>query len=315
MKRVLVTGATGFVGQHLCRSLLEKGYAVRGTYRSSEPASAAGLDWARIVDLENQTNWGEALEGIDYVVHLAALAHQVGVNDADLAAKYQQINFEGTAGLARAVARQREVQRFVFISSAKALPIDGVPMSEYGLSKRAAEDAIKRILIDTDWCIVRPCLVYGPGNLGNMSRLIRLLKSGLPLPFGAIQNSRSFLFVGNLVDAIERCLKDPRASRQTFNVSDGDSLSTPELVRCLARHMGKPARLISVPVPWMREMARFGDLVKRLTGVSIGWDSYSIERLCSSFVLSNDDIQQVLGWAPPYSVENGIRCTVESERS
>jgi nucleoside-diphosphate-sugar epimerase len=186
------------------------------------------------------------------------------------------------------------------------------PDSEYGRSKRKAELAIEKILADTrqDWSVVRPTLVYGPGNPGNMLRLMRLTRSPIPLPFGAIRNRRTFLYVENLVHLIKQVLSEPGASRQVFNVGDAEVLSTPELVRMLAGLSGRSIRLLPVPVWILRTMAKGGDVATGLLGRSVGLDSYSVERLASSLEVDISLARTRLNWKPPFSTEEGLRRTL-----
>lgn len=276
------------------------------------------MEWVQTGELGPHTDWSSALDSVKYVVHLAGLTHQVGINEKDISADFYRVNTAGTRRLATVIAEQPSVERLVFVSSIKALPKNGCPSEEpdsiYGCSKKAAEEALKKELIgaSNDWCILRPCLVYGPGNLGNMARLLRLVKSGLPLPFASIRNRRSFIFVGNLVSAIVLCLKHPKASRKTFTVSDGEPVSTPELLQELSRSVGRRLRLFPLPMPMLKGVAHCGDAIKNVTGLSIGWDSYSVERLCGSLVASCSDIHERTGWTPPYSKAQGLHITVQS---
>lgn len=320
MTTILVTGATGFIGRHLCAGLLDAGYAVRGAYRNSLPTADPDprIEWVQAGELGPDTDWSFALDSVSYVVHLAGLAHQAGVNEEDISADFYRVNTEGTRSLAKAVAERASVKRVVFVSSIKALPKNGCPSEEpdsiYGRSKKLAEGAVETELrgAASDWCVLRPCLVYGPGNPGNMARLLRLINSGLPLPFASIHNRRSFIFVGNLVSAIVSCLSHPGASRETFTVSDGEPVSTPELLEELSKSAGRRLRLFPLPMPVLKGVARCGDVIKYVTGVSVGWDSYSVERLCGSLVASCSDIQERTGWTPPFSKKQGLHITVQS---
>ena len=322
MRRVLVTGATGFVGQHLCPALLAAGYAVRGTYRKSSAVRAlpGAMDWVEVPDIGPETEWTEVLQGVDYVVHLAGLAHRTGTSDEDMKEAFELVNVRGTAKLVDAV-RRSQVARLVFISSAKALLPSGpdktcdAPDSNYGQSKLAAEGAVSEGLTGcvADWCTLRPCLVYGPGNLGNMARLIRLINTGLPLPFASIRNQKSFLYVGNLVSAIQLALTHPAASRRTLTLSDGEPVSTPDLMFRLGRYARHKVHLFPMPVGMMRAIALLGDRVRQWTGISIGWDSYSVDRLCSSLTVDTLEFLEEFDWKPPYSLEEGIRITMTSE--
>jgi nucleoside-diphosphate-sugar epimerase len=312
MAKVLVTGATGFIGRHLCRCLLDFGYLVRGSYRTARPSAGydPNIEWIEVGEIGPGTCWSKALDGVSYVVHAAGMAHQIGVPDHQLKQQFESVNAEGTRRLAHEVAGAPWIKRFIFISTVKVT----AEASEYSCSKKFAEQALQEELSTsaTDWCILRPPMVYGTGNPGNMARLIRLIRTGLPLPLGAIRNERSFIFVGNLSSAIERCLSHPNAAGQIFAVSDGPPLSTPELIRELSRHADRPARLLFVPVPILLGMARVGDVVKMATGISCGWDSYSADRLCKSYAVDCSAIRSKLQWSPPFSMDEGLRITMQS---
>lgn len=266
-------------------------------------------------DVSDTTDWSGALQGVDYVVHLIGVAHHTDTDEAELVETFRRVNVGGTRSLVRDIARNGGVRRVLFLSSAKAIgsaDTGGAPNSEYGRSKLAAEEEICQGLSDsrTDWCILRPCLVYGPGNLGNMARLVRLVDTGLPLPLGGIRNRKSFLFVGNLNSAIEKALFAPQASRRRFSLSDGASLSTAELVRSIGALRPRGVRMFPLPDAMLRFGGVVGDQVKRLTGRSIGWDSYSVDRLCSSLEVDCSEFCAALQWSPPYSMAQGLEITL-----
>jgi nucleoside-diphosphate-sugar epimerase len=244
----------------------------------------------------------------------------VGIKEAEIESALYRTNTEGTRRLASAVADSGSIKRLLFVSSVKAISTrpnaadeaEGID-SIYGRSKYLAERAVQACLQGSisDWCILRPCLVYGPGNLGNMDRLLKLVNTGLPLPFGAIHNRRSFLFVSNLTDAIVCCLTNPRAARRTFSVADGAPLSTPDLVRKMAQYTHRSVCLLPVPVSFMKAVAYLGDLAK-FFGVNPGWDTYSVDRLCGSLWVEHSEMQSALAWAPRYSTAEGLKLTIES---
>lgn len=323
---VLVTGATGFIGGHLCSYLDAKGYRVRGTFRPGESREGypAKMSWVRIKDIGSYSEWQESLVGIDYVVHLAALAHRVGKEAQGRFDEYMSVNAIGSQWLARSIADNSEVKRFVFLSSVGAVrtlsakrldetsPCE--PDTDYGRSKRVAELLIQEELRNSvsDWCIIRPTLVYGPGNPGNMARLLGLVSRGVPLPLGGIKNVRSFLFVGNLVDLIEKILAHPGASRRIFMVSDGEDISTSELILRLAKCVQKRLRLISVPIFLLKVFGHIGDWINGWVGLNIGLDSYSVERLTGSLYVDTRAVRESLGWEPPYSMDAGLSLTLTS---
>jgi nucleoside-diphosphate-sugar epimerase len=253
--------------------------------------------------------WQRALQSIDCVVHLAAHVHHMG-RDSRSDTAYQEINVAGTRFAAELAARAG-VKRFVFLSTAK---VNGEgcngrsyraedqpdPQDAYARSKGAAEVIIRDICGRTgmEFVVVRPPLVYGPGVRANFLRLLRLTERAWPLPFGAIVNRRSLVGVENLVDFIETCMVHPQAPGRVWLVSDGEDLSTPDLIERLARFMGRPVRLFACPPTALRALAH---LLGR---------SAEIARLCDSFVLDAGPAREVLEWRPPMSVDDGLGRTV-----
>ncbi len=302
--KVLVTGANGFVGGHLCRRLETAGVTVVRAVRSLEPGSIA------VGSIDGQTDWAGALPGVDAVVHLAARVHVLKDASIDPLAEFLTVNVDGTLNLARQAA-QAGVNRFIFISS---IAVHGLtsgnhpftsrdvpnPHDAYGLSKYEAEQGLKQISAKTGLpcVIIRPPLVYGPGVGANFLRLMKLAGSGFPLPLGAVHNHRNPVFVGNLCDLIFQCLENPAAAGQTFLVSDGEDISTPELLRLLAKGMGKKVRLFPMPGSVFR-------LIGRLAG-----RSGDVSRLCGSLQVDIEHTRKTLGWQPPFTLEQGLRETV-----
>jgi len=308
--KVLVTGATGFIGRTLCPLLCDRGFAVRAAARS-EFALGPDMEFAQIDELGPTTDWSAAILRVDAVVHLAGRAHVLGETGADEAAKIRTVNVEGSVHLAREAARAG-VRRFVFVSSAKVHGEQSIgrawieqdapaPQNPYARSKLEAEQALDRLARTTDLevVILRPPLVYGPGVKGNFLRLLQTLDRGWPIPLGAIRNRRSLVYVGNLADAIATCVRHPRAGNRKFLVADGKDVSTPKLVRRLAAALGRPARLVNVPV-W----------VLRLGALLLGRRA-DFDRLAGDFAIDASALRRELGWRPPFSFEEGIRATAE----
>lgn len=226
-------------------------------------------------------------------------------------AEYRRVNVDGTANLARQAAAAG-VKRFIFISSVKVngeetpfgrpfqADADAAPQDPYGISKMEAEMQLKAIGNETgmEFITIRPPLVYGPGVKANFRALIKLVGLGLPLPLGAIHNKRSMVYIDNLIDLVVTCIDHPKAANQTFLVSDGNDLSTPDLIKTLAHAMHKPARLMPVPV-WLLKVVAF------LVG-----KGGAIERLSSNLQVDISKTTSLLGWTPPISVDDGMRRTV-----
>lgn len=322
MERVLVTGATGFVGRHLCRYLRESGYLVRATcrkvsYRAGLPADVECVELGAIGP---DTDWSLALDGVDYVVHLAAAAHHIHDRVPD--SVYDDVNHFGTARLAAATALVKSVRRLVFISSVAVVggtPKATVneltacaPVTAYGRSKLAAEQAIENILGKTqpDWCILRPPLVYGPGNPGNMERLLRAIRMHLPMPLKSIKNQRTLLYVGNLVDAIGLAMRHPAASKRTFFVTDEQTISTPELIEALGEAAGCKPWLIPMPTRSLWLLGELFELLKRFHCAPLGVDREAIEKLVSSFVVDGSLFRTTCLWRAPVVTRLGIRETL-----
>jgi nucleoside-diphosphate-sugar epimerase len=320
VKTVLVTGATGFVGRHLLPVLVKCGLSVRCVSRSARQSHAREVEWVGGIDLEREVEWKPLLDGMDGVVHLAALAHQVGVPDAQLAPAFDRMNHQATRRLAEAIASDRTPRRLLFLSSIGAVcsssdtPVTSEttprPEGAYGRSKLAAEQAIETALrgAASDWCVVRAPLVYGPGNPGNMARLMRLTRVPL-LPTGALTGRRSFIFVGNLVDLLHRALMAPAASRRVLLAADAEQVSTRDLIRLLSVAAGRGVQQVAIPMPLLSLAARLGDLLRVVAGRSVGLDTYSLERLAASLPVDGSATRSLLEWRPPYTLEQGIRLT------
>lgn len=303
--KVLVSGASGFVGRALCGYLNTHEHVVVPAVRG-----ASGLAGEVVVgDICGATDWMAALAGCDAVVHLAARVHVMNDISQNPLALYRATNTEGTLNLARQAA-QAGVKRFVFVSTIKVngegrdAPYretdEAAPEDAYAISKWEAEQGLQQIAQETglDVVILRPPLVYGPGVKANFLRLIQIIKRGWPLPLGAIRNRRSLLYLGNFVDAIRLCVEHPAAAGQTFLLDDGEPVSTPELIRAVACALGRPVRLLAVPV-WMLEAA--GTLLGKRAAVA---------RLTGSLFVDGSAIRSRLGWTPPYSMAAGLATTV-----
>lgn len=311
--QVLVTGATGFVGEAVVfRLLLDKKFAPVAAVRASSRLS--GL--CRVVPFDLDLPIGmPVLEEGGVVVHCAARVHVMNEAAADSLAEFRKANVEGTIRLARRAA-ESGVKRFIFISSIKVngestvrnVPFKATdlpaPVDPYGVSKHEAEVALWQISQETgmEVVVIRPPLVYGPGVKANFLSMMRWLDRGVPLPLGGIDNRRSLVALGNLTDLVVTCIDNPAAAGQVFLVSDGEDLSTSQLLRRMAFALGKVARLLPVP-------ARMLSVVASMIGASGG-----AERLCSSLQVDIQHTREVLGWHPPVSTERALRQAADHYR-
>ncbi len=311
---ILLTGTTGFVGNALVSRLTAERWTngVIAAVRKRNVSWPEGLRYVQVGDLLPTTDWSAALQGVDAVVHCAARVHVMQDDATDLLNAYREVNVDGTLNLARQAA-QTGVRRFVFVSSIKVngestLPgrafygdDEPDPLDAYGISKMEAEQGLWKIAAQTgmDVVIVRPPLVYGPGVKANFASMMRWVSRGVPLPLGRINNARSMVALDNLVDLLVTCLKHPAAAGQTFLVSDGEDVSTTELLRRTARAMGKRALLLPVPASWLEIVAAL--LGKRAMA----------QRLCGSLQVNIDKTRSMLGWEPPLTLDQGLKKAVE----
>ncbi|MBK1692006.1 NAD-dependent epimerase/dehydratase family protein [Ectothiorhodospira mobilis] len=305
--RILITGATGFIGTALAHRLNAEGFALRGAVRRQAPKDAPyGI--VPVGDLHGGTHWQAAVQGVDVIVHLAARVPGSNGPETGSLSAFRRVNVEATATLARQAARAG-VRRFIHVSTIKvhgeSTP-PGRPLREedprspadaYARSKAEAETTLQAIARETglETVILRPPLVYGPGMGGNLARLMGWVQRGVPLPLGAVTgNRRSLVGVDNLVDLIHRCVQHPAAAHQTFLVDDGVALSTAELLHAMGRAAGRPARLLPVPVPMLRATASL-----------LGREGMA-RRVLDSLQVDSSKVGRVLHWRPPVSLEQGL---------
>lgn len=299
---ILLTGGSGFVGRAMVHALQHRGTVLRQASRTPAPGAVF------IAAIDGATDWSQALSGVGTVLHLAARAHLLHDDAADPLTAYRAVNTAGCLRLARQVAAAG-VRRFVFVSTAKVhgeSTSPGRPFTEamapaphdpYALSKWEAEQGLAAIAERTgmEVVIVRPPLVYGPGAKANFAALLRAVARGCPLPLAAIDNRRSLVGLDNLVDFLLLCLEHPAAANQTFLVSDGEDLSTPDLVHRLSRAMDRPARLWPVPPAVLQ------------AGAALLGRRAAAERLCGSLQIDIAKARTLLNWSPPVSVDEGLR--------
>jgi len=311
MNKVLVTGATGFVGRYLCEFLAKRGLTVVGVARSL-PSKRETLDYAlhAVGDISKGVDWEPIMSGVDCVVHLAARVHVRNEQERDPLTAFRQVNVAGTEQLLRSNG-MRGVKRFIYLSTVKVHGDTNLerpfrandtlePLGPYARSKQEAERVVREIDEHNglETVIIRPPLVYGPGVSGNFLRLMKMVDRGIPLPFALIDNSRSLASVTNLCDLIRECLVNPSAAGQQFLVSDNSDVATPELIRLIASAMHKPARLMPVP-------AAILTLTAKLVGRSA-----EMSRLIGSLQVDIEETMQTLNWRPPVSLADGIHATV-----
>jgi len=309
---VLLTGASGFVGRAVLDAAKQRGIDVRPVFRSLD--SAKRHPGAVLVPgLDGEVDWSQALQGVDVVIHSAARAHVMDEEALDPLTEFRRVNVQGTSNIARQAAAAA-VRRFVFISSIKVngektllgRPFTAedapAPEDDYGLSKAEAETELRRIAKETrmEVTIIRPPLIYGPGVKGNFSSLMNWVRQGLPLPLGAlIHNRRSLVGLDNLVDLILVCVEHPKAANQTFLISDGEDISTTELLRKISKALSRPARLLWVPAGLLALMASL--LGKRVIS----------QRLLGSLQVDIHKTGELLDWKPLVSMDEGLRKAVE----
>ncbi len=306
--KILVTGASGFIGQALITKLEDFGHSVVSVSRKLVKSDKNGL----VIDVDGSTIWTRALRGCDVVVHLAARTQAQYASDSgvDLPDIYRCENTELTLNLARNAA-QANIRRFIFISSIKVngdntlegsvFRADDIPSPQdaYAVSKNEAELGLWKIASETglEVIVIRPPLVYGPGVKGNFLSLLRAVDKQYPLLLGKVQNRRSLIYLGNLVDVIYLCLSHPNAVGKTFLVSDGEDVSTPELIQRIAEALERKVWLLPFYTSWLK---RLGSIMGKRAAV---------DRLLESLVVDIGLVKQDLGWSPPYTMKAGLDST------
>ena len=315
-KTVLITGSTGFVGAALVKQLASlMTCQVRALVRSKGVVFAESVTPV-YVGSDYLTSGNVPLSGVDVLIHCAARVHVMSDASSDPLSEYRKINVAGTLNLAKQAA-QSGVKRFIFISSIKVngeetqvgtpfTPEDiPAPSDPYGVSKMEAEQQLMSLgkEIGMEIVVIRPVLVYGPGVKANFRSMMSWLNKGWPLPLGAIRNQRSFVALENLIDLIITCIEHPGAANQVFLASDGYDMSTTQLLKQLGEALGRPARLIPVPVSIL---VRAASLLGRRSAA---------QRLCGSLQVDIRKSRELLGWSPPSTVENALRKTASNFQS
>ena len=312
---IVITGPTGFVGQALISNLIQQEFSVTAAVRRPTDTLPPSVQQITVGDLLPETDWQLALSDVDTVVHLAARVHVMNDRAEDPIAVFHHVNVEGTVRLAEC-AVQEGVRRFVFVSSIK---VNGegtghaalteqetpAPQDPYAVSKWKAEQILRKIEAESglEVVILRPPLIYGPDVKANFLNLVKLVDKGIPLPLGCVNNMRSLLGLSNMVSAITTCITHEKAAGKTYLLSDGEDVSTPELVRRIAIALGKKPRLLPVPTILLR-------LAGKLTGKSA-----QIDRLLGSLVIDSSKIRDDLNWQPTCSMQEELAKMAKAMRT
>ncbi|VVQ05983.1 N-acetyl-alpha-D-glucosaminyl-diphospho-ditrans, octacis-undecaprenol 4-epimerase [Pseudomonas fluorescens] len=307
-KRVLVTGAQGFVGSALFERLKnDPAVDAVGSVRSAVPVGTVDAECYRAIgDIGPETNWSTTLTDVDVVVHLAARAHVLNDTNTDPLAEFRRVNVDGALALARQ-AIAHGIKRFVFISS---IGVNGsvtdreafsersapAPHADYARSKYEAEEALKDLVKTSsmELVIIRPPLVYAAHAPGNFRRLLKLVSLGIPMPFGRIDNRRTMIALENLADFIVTCVNHPAAANETFLVGDAEDFSISEMVTLLAKGMQKRPVLLPVPALWLQSAARLSGKQSLYT------------QLCCSLQVDSSKGHRLLGWTPPVNAQSAL---------
>jgi nucleoside-diphosphate-sugar epimerase len=316
MKKTLVTGAMGFVGGAVIRELVRLAVPIIAGVRNNRVLVPNATKQIKIGEISSITDWAPALDGVDVVVHAAARVHVMNDSSADPLTEFRKVNTAGTLNLAWQAA-EAGIKRFIFISSIKVngemtlvdqpfKPSDQyTPTDPYGLSKYEAEQGLLTIGKETemDVVIIRSPLVYGPGVKSNFASMMKWVNKGMPLPFGAVCNSRSLVALDNLVSFIIHCAdykKTPQAANQAFLISDDEDVSTTELLQKVAKSFGKKAFLLPVPVSLMTLAAKFigkGEVANRLFG---------------SLQVDSSKARELLDWKPVITMDDQLKKTADA---
>lgn len=315
--RILLTGGAGFIGSALADAICTgTGHELVLAGRSADGAAAdSRVRSVSVGSLGPATDWRSALQQVEVVIHCAARVHVLREREPRPLDAFREVNVAGTARLARQAAEQG-VRRFVFLSSVKVHGESSLPGSPfragdayapadaYAISKMEAEQALRALAAESgmELVIIRPPLVYGPGVGANFKAMMDWLGRGVPLPLASIHNRRSLVALDNLVDLVLLCIEHPAAVGKALLVSDGEDLSTPELLRRLGLAMGRPARLLPVPPRWLE------------AGASLLGREALARRLCGHLQVDIGETCDLLGWSPPVCVDEALRRTAEAHR-
>ncbi|TWC68383.1 nucleoside-diphosphate-sugar epimerase [Herbaspirillum sp. SJZ099] len=305
--RILITGATGFLGRALTMALVQEGFGLTAAIRNSNATLPSAVTSACISTIDHATDWSDTLDGIDAVIHCAARVHVTKETALDSLATFRRTNTDGTLRLAKQAA-DAGIKRFIFIST---IGVNGTetgltpftpdsqiaPNSPYAQSKWEAEKGLFALAVQTgmEVVVIRPPLIYGRGAPGNFASLLRGVDQYFPFPFGCVRNKRSFAAIDNVVSLIRCCLDHPSAANQVFLVSDGNDLSTADFIRKLAAARGKLCILLPIPAPLLAGFAACLNKEKQL------------RKITGSLQIDIRKNAELLGWTPPVSVEEALR--------
>ncbi|MBF0465886.1 MAG: NAD-dependent epimerase/dehydratase family protein [Nitrospirae bacterium] len=310
---VLITGASGFIGRYLSRVLLEKSFNVRAIIRSQGKAIflPVGVTITIAEDVAKIINWQDILKGIDVIIHLANRVHVMNESSNNPLNEYRRINTHVTQTIAEQAAIAG-VKRIIYLSTIKVNGEKTVthpftendapnPQDYYAVSKLEAEQTLSYVSKKTgvEFVILRPALVYGPGVKGNFYTMLKFIRNDIPLPLLSIKNSRSYIYIGNISDAIIHCIEHPDAANKVFLISDAENLSTPELISRLSSAFNKKSRLCHCPVPML---SFIGTVTGHLNVVN---------RLKDSLVVDSSRIREELAWTPAFTTTQGLNETVD----
>lgn len=323
--RVLVTGGTGFLGGHLIRDLSGSECQIIALARNMpQGAWPDNVVWCCNNDFQDRDWLSDVLGGIDVVIHAAAYAHQTRETSEEDKQIFQAVNV-GLTDQLFSVSQEAGVKQFIYISSIGALTsfssqivteeVDPCPENDYGESKLAAERVLlqKSESESTKITIIRPTLIYGRGNPGNMDRLSSLIDKRIPMPFKSVDAKRTFVYIGNLVSLIKACILNSNAYGEDFIAADSEVVTLEDIVVSLSKAKNVRIKLFYLPRGLWKLLGVFGDVASKMLRRSVGVDSYSVSRLIGSLVCSNVKARSVLGWQPPYTFQQGVRETFENE--
>jgi len=312
--KILLTGATGFLGSALTNHLLQQDQSLVIAVRRITDSFPLSIQQVA-GDLLPDTDWTSALDDVDTIIHLAARVHVMRDTTTDPLTEFRRTNTVATLNLARQAAAAG-VRRLIYLSSIKVngettasgqpfiieeASSSGTVLDPYGQSKQEAEQGLRLVARQTglEVVIIRPPLVYGAGVKGNFQSMMNWLHKGIPLPLGRIYNQRSLVALDNLVDLITICINHPAAANQTFLVSDGEDLSTTELLQRLSRALGKSDHLLPIPQGWLE------------TALTLVGKRAIAQRLCGNLQVDISKTRDLLGWIPPVSVDEALRQTAQ----